>query len=300
VRVDPNYVTNLSDSLNQSSKLLDSLTSELSSGMNITSLQDDPVGVAQATILDGQIHEYDTFVQTASGVNSMMQVADSTLGDVVTQVTQALSLAVEASNGTENSTDQSGVAQSLNGILSKVISLANSNYQGQFLFSGSQGSIQPFSLDSSTTPPTVTYAGDTNVQFVEAPGGQKLQTNLPGSAVFGSGSSGVLGALSQLASDISSDAPTAIITTDTSNLKSALDQLSSQRSILDSSLSQLNSASTFGQTTETQLEAAESNLVSCDPASVASDLSSAETQRQALLSVISTLGNSEDLFEMMR
>ena len=300
MRVDPNYLSSLTGALNQSSSAINNLTSELSNGLSLQSLQDNPVAAAQSTLLASEINQADTFVQSASGEASMMQVADSTLGDVVTQVTQALSLAVEGSNGTQNSSDNASVAQSLNGILSEVVSLANTSYQGQFLFSGSQGSVKPFTLDTSTTPPTTTYNGDTNVQYLEVPGGQKLQINLPGSSVFGSGSTGIVGALSQLIGDISSSASTATITTDTAALNTALGQLSDQRSTLDSSLSRLNSATTFAQTSESQLVVAQSGLVSANPEVVASQLSSAETQHQALLSVISSLGNQEDLFQMLR
>jgi flagellar hook-associated protein 3 FlgL len=300
LRVDPNYLSTLTGALNQSSSMINNLTSELSSGLSVQSLQDNPVAVAQSTLLASQIDQTDTFVQSASGEASMMQVADSTLGDVVAQVTQALSLAVEGSNGTQNAADKASVAQSLSGILSEVVSLANTSYQGQYLFSGSQGSVQPFTLNTTTTPPTATYTGDTNVQFVEVPGGQKLQISLPGSSVFGSGATGIVGALSQLIGDISGGASTATITTDTAALNTALGQLSDQRSTLDSSLSRLNSATTFAQTTESQLEVGQSSLVSANPEIVATQLSSAETQHQALLSVISNLGNQEDLFQLMR
>lgn len=300
MRVDPNYLSSLTGALNQSSSIINNLTSELSSGLSVQLLQDNPVAVAQSALLAGQIEQADTFVQSASGEASLMQVADSTLGDVVTQVKQALALAVEGSNGTQNAADNASVAQSLSGILSEVVSLANTSYQGQYLFSGSQGSVQPFTLNSATTPPTATYAGDTNVQFIEVPGGQKLQINLPGASVFGSGTTGIVGALSQLIGDISSGASTASITTDTAALNTALGQLSDQRSTLDSSLSRLNSATTFAQTTESQLIVAQSGLISANPEVVATKLSSAETQHQALLSVINSLGNQEDLFQLMR
>jgi flagellar hook-associated protein 3 FlgL len=45
---------------------------------------------------------------------------------------------------------------------------------------------------------------------------------------------------------------------------------------------------------------AQGGLVSANPEIVATQLSSAETQHQALLSVIDTLGNQEDLFQLMR
>jgi flagellar hook-associated protein 3 FlgL len=300
LRVDPYYLSTLTGALNQSSSAINNLTSELSSGLSIQSLQDNPVAVAQSALLAGQIEQTDTFVQSATGVGSTLQVADSTLGDVVTQIDKALSLAVEGSNGTQNASNNASVAQSLTGILSEVVSLANTSYQGQYLFSGSQGSVQPFTLDTSTTPPTATYAGDTNVQAIDVPGGQKLPINLPGSSVFGSGTTGVVGALSQLIGDISSGASTASITTDTAALTTALGQLSAQRSTLDSSLSRLNSASTFAQTSESQLVVTQGSLISANPEAVATQLSSAETQHQALLSVINTLANQQDLFQLLK
>ncbi|WP_433964752.1 flagellar hook-associated protein FlgL [Tunturiibacter gelidiferens] len=300
MRVDPTYLSSLTGALNQSSSMINNLTSELSSGLSIQSLQDNPVAVAQSTLLASQIEQTDTFVQSATGVGSMMQVADSTLGDVVSQIDKALSLAVEANNGTQNASNNASVAQSLSGILSEVVSLANTSYQGQYLFSGSQGSVQPFTLNTVAIPPTATYAGDANVQTVEVPGGQKLPINLPGSSVFGSGNTGIMGALSQLIGDISSGASTASLSTDTAALTTALGQLSDQRQTLDSSLSRLNSASTFAQTSESQLVVAQGSLVSANPAVVATQLSSAETQHQALLSVMNTLANQQDLFQLMR
>jgi flagellar hook-associated protein 3 FlgL len=297
--VDPNYISNLASALKQSSVVEDKLTSELSSGLSVVTLQDNPVAVAQSTLFASSIAQDDTFVQTASAESSLMHVADSTLGDVVTQITSALSYAVEGNNGTMNASNKATVAQQLSGVLSQVVSLANTSYQGQYLFGGSQGSVQPFTLDTSTSPATITYSGDTQVQFVSSPSGQQFQVNLPGSSVFGSGSSGVLGALNQLVSDFTNNASSAAITTDTGALTTALGQLSSQRSTLDSSLSRIQSTSTYTQTQESQLQVEQSTLVSADPASVATQLSSAETQHQALLSVINTLG-SEDLFSYMR
>ena len=299
MRVDPNYISNLASALNQSTGQENTLTSELSSGLRVASLSDGPVAVAQSTLLGSSIAKDDTFGQTASNVSSRMQVTDSTLGEVVTQITSALSTAVGGNNGTLNASDLASVAQTLSGIRDQVLSLANTSYQGQYLFGGSQGSTPPFTLDTSTTPATAVYNGDSNVQYVQTPSGQQIQVNLPGSAVFGAAGSGVLGALNQLISDFSNGATTTALTADTGALTTALGQLSSQRSTLDSALSRLQSTSTYTQTEESQLQVAQSNLVSADPAAVATQLSQAETQHQALLSVINALG-STNLFSLMK
>lgn len=301
MRVDPHYFDTLTASLDASTNLENTLTTELSSGLRVTSLQDDPVAAGQSALLASSISKDDTFVQTASGETSAMQVADSTLAEVVTQLTSAISIAVGGNSGTVNANNAAAIAQQLSGIRDQVLSLANTSYQGQHLFAGSQGSVQPFTLNTSASPATVTYAGDANIQYIQTPSGQSIQTNLPGSSLFGSGSSGIFGALTNLIADFSSGTPvSSTLTTDTAALTSALGQMSSQRATLDSSLSRLLSTSSYIQTQQTELTVAQGNLVSADPAKIASQLSSAETQHQALLSVMSALATSQNLFDKIR
>jgi flagellar hook-associated protein 3 FlgL len=276
----------------------DALTKEVSSGLRVSSLQDDPVAAAQSSLIGSAIAKDDTYVKSASSDAAMLQVSDSTLGEVVTQLTSALSLAVQGNNGTQNSDNNATIVQQLTGIRDQILSLANTSYLGSSLFGGSQGSVKPFVLDTSTTPATVNYVGDTNVQYLETPTGQKIQVNLPGSSIFGTSSSGVFGALNQLINDFSSGASTGTITADTSSLTSSMGQLSQQRSILDSSLSRVQSTSTYAQTDSSELTVQQSALVSADTANVATQLSSQETQYQALLNVMSALQKT-DLFDYL-
>ncbi len=67
MRVDPNYVSNLAAALDQSTSAEAALTNQLSSGLRVTSLQDDPAAVAQSTLMASSIAKDDTFVQTAAG-----------------------------------------------------------------------------------------------------------------------------------------------------------------------------------------------------------------------------------------
>ncbi|GGA56174.1 hypothetical protein GCM10011507_04340 [Edaphobacter acidisoli] len=297
MRVDPFYVNNLAAAVDQSSSVEATLTNELSSGLRVSSLEDDPVAAAQSELLSSAISKDDTYVQSATNETARMQVTDTTLGDVVTQLTSAVSLAIEGNNGTMNAANQSSVAEQLSGIRDEVVSLANTSYMGQYLFSGSKA-VEPFTVDSSTTPATVTYNGDTALQYVEAPGGQKIQVNLPGSSVFG-GATGALTVLNQLIADMAGGAGATTLSNDTTALRNALTQVTSQRSVLDGSLSMVQQTSTYTQTQVAQLTAQQGSLVAADPAQVATALSSSETQHQALLSVMSAL-NKTDLFDLLQ
>ena len=88
-----------------------------------------------------------------------MQVTDSTLGDVVSQLTSAISLATSAANGTLSAAELSALAEQVTDIRNNMWRCANANYQGQYLFSGSQGTDEAVQLDTSTSPATTTYNG---------------------------------------------------------------------------------------------------------------------------------------------
>jgi len=298
VRADPNYVTSLSQALSSSTKASNDLASQLSSGLRVGSLSDDPGAAAQSLQLGSQIARVDTYIQTAANQSSMLQVTDSTLGEVVSQLTSAISLAVQATNGTLNSSNLQATAQQLTGIRDQVLALANSSYQGRFLFAGSQGSIKPFALDTATTPATVTYSGDATSQSIETPGRQQIQLNLPGSSIFGSGSSGPIAVLNQLIADVTSGAPASNLSADSAALTASLGQVSTQRSLLNASLTTLQSTSSYAQTQEAQLKAQQSSLVAADPAAVATELKSNQVQYQALLSVVTAL-QKINLFDYM-
>lgn len=299
MRADPTYFNTVVQSLNNAMQNSNNLAAELSSGLRVGQLSDDPAAATQSLRLDGEISTIDTYVSTASSVSSQLQMVDSTLGEVVSQVTSAISLAVGAANGTLNDANLQSIAQQVASIRDNVLSLANTSYQGSYLFSGSQGDTAPFTLDTTTTPATATYNGDTSVQTIATPGGQQIQISLPGSTVFGSGSTGVLGVLNQLIDDLTSGAPTSSITADSSALTDALNNVSTQRSFLNNSLSTVESTSTYAQTQEAQIKVQQGQLVSSDPAQVATDLKANQTQYEALLSTITAL-QQDDLFNHLQ
>jgi flagellar hook-associated protein 3 FlgL len=289
MRVDPNYINGLVTSLNGSTLSEQKLTSELSSGLRVSSLSDDPVAAGESSLLSAAISQDDSYVQTAASAQSLMQVSDTALSSVVTQLTSALSLAVEGNSGTDSVSDLNAIAQQLSGIRDQVVSLANTSYQGTYVFSGSQGNVQPYTVNTSTSPATATYNGDSQVSAITTENGQQLQTTVAGSAVFSAAGANVMSALNNLIADFSSGSVSNGSTADISALTAGLANVSQQQGLLGGSLQRIESASTYAQTDATNRTATISSLVASDPATVATQLSAAETQNQALMSVIATV-----------
>jgi flagellar hook-associated protein 3 FlgL len=302
MRADPFFIQNSLGSLDQVQYNIQQLTSELSSGVSVTSLSSNPTAAAQDSMVANEISVDDTFTQNAATTQGLMQVTDSTLSSVVSELTSAISVATEGDNGTNNATDEQAVAAQLSGIQSTLLGLANTSYQGVSIFAGSQASATAFTLDTSTSPATVTYNGDSDVLSMTTPSGQTLQTAIPGDQIFGGNTTGtsanVLGVLSTLINDFSTGNLSAAAT-QTTALSSSLSQVTAIQAQFDASLQQVQSDSTYTQTQVVQLQASQNSLVADNPAQVATSLASSETQQSALMSVMAELEKSNDLFDYL-
>jgi flagellar hook-associated protein 3 FlgL len=298
MRVDPNYLQQLTAALSQNTAQQQRISTAISSGVRLSGLGDDPSAAAQNVQLSAKIAQDSSFTQTASTTTSRLQVADSTLGSVVDQINRAISIATAGNNGTNNASDLASVAQELSGIRDEVVSLANTSYSGTYLFSGSQNSVPPFQLDTSTTPATVTYNGDSHVNAITAPGGQSIATNVPGQQIFSAPGADLLGTLNALIQGFSSG-NTASTSALSSQLSTGLSQVNTQRASLDSAINRFQSASTYATQERTQLTADQTNLLQADLASESTALSSTETQQSALESVIVAIEKQGSLFDRM-
>ncbi len=294
MRVDPTFNTNLVSSLDLAQATEQQLTAELSSGVKIASLSQNPVGSGENVLLLNQIQQDDSFTHSATLVTGQLQVADSALGSVVGELTQAISLATSANNGTMNASDVKSIGNQISGILDEVQALANTSYQGQFIFAGGETGAAPFSTSTATSPAVTSYGGSDTVNSLVLPNGQKIQLNVPGNQIFlGTGSNSVFGALNALVADYTTGTVnTQQAVSDTQALNAALNFVSQQRVTLDNSMTQLTAASDSVTNEQTQLTTAQTNLMQADIPTVSTQLSLAETQQTALEDVIAQLDST--------
>jgi len=297
MRVDPFFVVNLSGALDQTQVTQQTLTQDLSSGLRVNNPGDDPVAAAQNVQLLNQIQRDDSFTQTANLTTGALQVADSALGDVVTQLNQAITLATEANNGVLNGSDLKSISGQIAGIRDQVLLLANTSYQGQYIFGGTQVSTAPFSVNASTNPATVTYNGDSGVNTLVSPDGQSIQLNVPGNQIFISSTANVLGTLNSLVADFAGGLSNGGVA-DLASLNTALNFVSQQRVVLDNSLTRVGLASSAASSESIQLTSVQTNLMQADIPAISTQLSLSKSQETALVSVIAALG-SGSLFDKL-
>ena len=163
-RINPYPMPDLLAALEQLQQQQNTATLQLATGSTINKPSDNPAGAALLTQIFDQSSQVDSFQKSMSSISGELQTADSTLNSVTNALQRAISLGVEGANGTLSDSDRADVATELTGIQAQLVSLANTSYQGQFIFSGT-AEVQPFVTDAQASS-GVRYAGNSGTNTV--------------------------------------------------------------------------------------------------------------------------------------
>jgi flagellar hook-associated protein 3 FlgL len=284
MRVNPNFAPNILNDVWQAQAAQQSAMEELSTGRRVNLPSDDPAAFASDIQNQAEQSQIDQYLQNTSNLEGLFQTADSTLSSVVTSINQAISLGTEGANGTQSLADQQALALQVQAIQQQMVQLANTSYQGNYIFAGTATTTKPFVLDP-TQASGVTYDGNAGTNNVQIADGRSVQTNVPGSQIFLGSSGNVFQALQQLVTALNNGDATAIGSATTA-LGNALNSVSQQREFYGSASQELNSNQSFLQQEQVNLQSQETSLVGADMAKAATELSQATTAHDAALAAL--------------
>jgi flagellar hook-associated protein 3 FlgL len=281
MRVNPNMVPDILADLQQSQSSLNTYLQEVSTGKSVNQPSDNPTASAEMVQNTIETANVDQYTQNISDVLSTVQSASSALSNVVTSLTQAVSLGTEGANGTNSSSNLQALAQQVQGILASVVSDANTSVQGNYLFGGTASTTTPYTVDA-TSASGYAYNGTSDSNSVAIGDNLSLQVNLPGSQIFSSSSNNVLDSLANLVSALQSG-DSAQISSATNAVDSASSYVSQQQEFYSNAEGRLNTQESVLQQDTVTLSTQENNLVGVNEATAATELSQAETDNSAAL-----------------
>jgi flagellar hook-associated protein 3 FlgL len=282
MRVNPNPLPDLLSALAQTQQQINSDLQQIASGQSVNVPSDNPAAAAQLVQNAGQTAEADQFLRSITSVQGELQNADSTLSSVVTALQRAISLGTEGANGTLNSSDRAAIAAEVQGIKSELLGLANLSYQGSFVFAGTATQTAPYVLDA-TSSSGVSYVGNSASNQITVGNHFTVQTNLPGSQLFSSPGNDVFQAMQDLITSLQSGTNIATAVGEVSN---AYRYINAQRVFYGNAVNQLNSQQIFLNSETTQLAQQQNSIGGADLSKVISNLTNAETARQATLEAV--------------
>ncbi|HUN90338.1 MAG TPA: flagellar hook-associated protein FlgL [Terriglobales bacterium] len=294
MRVNPDLRSALLASLNRVDANQQTLLNQISSGVRIQTPADDPAGAASLVEVQAEDAATEQYVASTNVLESQMQAADSALNSVGEALNRALSLGAQGGDGTLSDSNRSAIGNELGGIKDQLLQLGNSSFQGKYLFAGTAVSTTPYVSDA-TSPTGISYRGNDAANQVEIGQNYWIQSNVPGSSIFGDGSDGIFKAISDLITAVQNNSGVNAATTEIGTM---IGQVSSARVQYGNAMNQLTSSQGMLNNDHVQLQQQINNLSATDIAKAASDLATVQNQRSALFNVIAKT-NSDSLFNYL-
>ncbi len=157
----------------------------LSSGRRFTRVQDDPIAYVKALDLRRELAENRQYQDNLALGVTTLDLTESTLASINEQLQGARQLALQGTNGAISDDSRESVADEIEQILNSVIELANSNFDGRYLFSGEETLTSPFEIitnDDGTVG--VVYQGDDGERLVGIGESDYMSLSLTGLDAF--------------------------------------------------------------------------------------------------------------------
>jgi flagellar hook-associated protein 3 len=152
---------------------------ELSTGKSLNAPSDDPTVIAQDLTVRA-----DNVVQTQLGKNftdltNQLTTVDGALSNVTSALQSARNLAVEGASDTLNASQRQDIATQINQILNEVIGFANTQYNGKYVFAGTNVPTSTPLVQGQGSPITsVTTQGNLVQQAQQSPNGTTIGTGV--------------------------------------------------------------------------------------------------------------------------
>ncbi|MBW2186992.1 MAG: flagellar hook-associated protein FlgL, partial [Deltaproteobacteria bacterium] len=170
----------LNSELNRLNGSLDTLRSQAATGKKLLRPSDDPAAIRPVLSARTDIRATDRFVDSLSVSLDRLENQDTYLDQAENLLVSAKETAINAINGSMSDADRTTLADQIGYIKSEMLSVANAQVGGQYIFSGFAEDTVPFVENGDT----VSFQGDSNKKKLETSPGEFVQTNLSGAQLF--------------------------------------------------------------------------------------------------------------------
>jgi len=295
MRVNPDPMPDLLAALNQTQVEAQEAALQISTGKRVNVPSDNPTAAGLLVENNDQATFTSGYLQSISAVQGHLSTASSTLSSITSALQQAISLGVEGASGTVSASDQAAIVAQLQEIQSQLVSLANTTYQGNYVFGGSITNTAPYVMDASS-PSGVDYVGNSDVNKVSMGNGYELAVNQPGSQLFSAPGSDVFLAVNNLIQAVQTNTG---IGTAVNAVSAASSYLSAQAVFYGNATDQTQSQSNYLNAAQLQISQQQNTLGGVDLATAANNLDQSNTDTQAALAAI-TKFSQNNLFDYLQ
>lgn len=290
--------------LNQTQAQITQAQSQVTSGLKVQRPSDAPAAVSEILQLQTTIAQNQQIQSNLGSVTSELNMADSSLQTAVQTVQSAITIAAQGASMTSAGT-QVNLAQEVSALQQTLVGITQTTVNGRYIFSGDDDSQPPYQLDS-TQPEGVKQlvtAGAT--RMIQDASGTSIAVAKTAQEIFdpqnpdGTPAAGnTFAAINSLLTALQ-NGDTAGVSAAAASLQSAGTYLNNQLAFYGEAQNQISTANTLAQQFQLQEKSSLSNLQDADVPSAALELTQAQTQQQAELSVAAKIEQAPNLFSLL-
>jgi flagellar hook-associated protein 3 FlgL len=245
--------------------------------------------------LESNLGSVNQVASNLSSVSGEVNTAEGALESATQLLEQATSLGAQGANSTNSASEQTGLSQQVEQILSQLVSISSTTFEGQYIFSGNQTSSPSYQLDpTSPTGVTQLITNPAN-RLIQDASGVTFAVSETAAEIFDSrdstgqpDASNVFFAVKSLATALASNDQSAI-TTAMSSLQAASDYLAQQLQFYGGVQDQIANATSVAQKFQLQDQTTLGDVRNTDMASASVDLAREQTSYQAAIQAESTV-----------
>ncbi len=263
------------------------VSTQLSTGKQLNTPSDNPVGTSQTLNYRRQISEIEQFGRSIDEAKGFISQTEASLDSVNTLLRSARSLAVQGANDTNNQDARNALAAQVDNIIGQIGSLGNTQYGGRYIFAGQQTQTAPL---VQTGAETYTYTGGKNSTgdgklIYDVGRDESLQVNTTGDETL----LPVLTALKSLRDNLSTGNTQAISRTDLASLDTGLSTVTAVRADLGAKVQRLDLTKTRNEQSKVNFTKFISDIEDTDTAAAVVEYQTAQTTYQSALKVTASV-----------
>ncbi|HME08940.1 MAG TPA: flagellin [Bryobacteraceae bacterium] len=257
---------------------------ELSTGLRIATVSDAPDQVSQLLQTQATLSRTQQIDQNLVNVKAQVDSSETALESAVSLVQQAQTLGAQGQSGFDSAATQQTVANQLGTVLQQLVTVANTQVDGRYVFAGDADQTQPYTIDLTQTTPVSAFAGSPSTRLVQSADGSLFAPAKTAQDIFDASdpTQSVFQSLTALRSAVLSGDSTAI-TAALGNVGTAGTFLNQQLAFYGNVQDQVTNATNFGANYETQLTTEIGGIQNADLTQVITEFTLDNTQEQAAI-----------------
>jgi flagellar hook-associated protein 3 FlgL len=269
---------------------------QVSSGLRVQTVADDPTAVNDILQLNSEIGSNTQIGQNLNIVQTEVNTAESSINSATTLMDMASQLAAQGATGTSGTTARQELANQVAGLIQQMQGFANTQVDGRYVFSGSSDQTAPYGavdLVTNTTNGVGAFQGTASTRTVQGPEGSSISIALTAQQIFDGGTSGtpatsVFQSLTELYNGLSTDNQSAIEKA-ASDITSSASYLNTQQASYGAFQQSVTAAMDQQSALNTNLESELSAIQDADSATAITHLQQDTTTEQAAMAAYSSL-----------